>query len=95
MTRSIHLRGDAVDRLTAAAGVERLTRKQQAALLDVPYTSFWQLIVNGRRAGVQTVADILAGVDRFAKRYECPRPSFEELFEIRENEDKPAVAMAA
>jgi hypothetical protein len=95
MTRAIYLRADGIDRLTAASGVVRLNRKQQADLLGVPYMSFWHLIQGSRRAASRTVAEVLVGAARFAERYGCEKPAFEDLFEIREIEDEPAAAIAA
>jgi hypothetical protein len=95
MTRVLQLRADAVDRLTAATGVQRLNRKQQAALLNVNYQAFWRLINGQGSALSRTVADVMAGAARIAERYGCTKPTFEELFEIREIEEEPAAAIAA
>jgi len=86
---------DAVDRLTAATGVLHLNRKQQAALLGVHYGAFWRLSNGTSSALSRTVADIMAGAARIAERYGCEKPTFEELFEIREVENKPTAAIAA
>lgn len=95
MTRALYLRPDAVDRLTAAAGVPQLNKKQQAGLLGVSYHSYWRLVGGGRIAGTKAVADVLVGVEAFCARHRCKKPSFDELFEIREIEDEPTAAIAA
>lgn len=95
MTRVLQLRTDAVDRLTAATGVQRLNRKQQAALLGVNYAAFWRLSNGNTSALTRTVAEVLAGAARIAERYGCDKPTFEDLFEIREIEEEITAAIAA
>lgn len=95
MTRAIYLRPDVVDQLMTAVDVPHLNRKQQAALLGMTYNSLWRLTNAGRKADSRAVADLIAGVNAFCRRYRHKKPTFEELFEIRESEDEPEAAMAA
>ncbi|MER7280481.1 hypothetical protein ABT369_39190 [Dactylosporangium sp. NPDC000244] len=95
MTRVLRLRADAVDRLTAITGVQRLNRRQQAALLGMDYKAFWRLTNANGSAASATIAEVLTGAARLAERYGCKKPTFEDLFEIREIENEPAAAMAA
>ncbi len=95
MTRVLQLRADAVDRLTAATGVKGLNRRQQADLLGVNYKAFWRLTNANANAHSRTVAEVLAGAARLAEKYGCKKPTFEELFAIREIEDEPAASLAA
>jgi hypothetical protein len=95
MTRALYLRTGAIDKLMAAVEVPHLNRKQQAALLGMTYNALWRLANAGRKADSRAVADLLAGVDVFCRRYRCKKPNFDELFEIREIEDEPTAAVAA
>lgn len=97
MTRGIYLRTDTIDRLTAVVGVQNLNRRQQSALLNVPYQSFWNATSGGRRVGVRMITELVAGVEQFSKRYRCKAPSLDELFEIREatEEHELEAALAA
>ncbi|MGI5247577.1 hypothetical protein [Dactylosporangium sp. CA-139066] len=87
MTRGIYLRPEAIDRLTAAVGVKKLNRRQQSELLHVPYQSFWNATSGGRRVGVRTITELMAGIELFAKRYRCKPLSLDEVLEIREIDD--------
>lgn len=95
MTRGIYLRVDTIDRLTAVVGVKKLTRRQQSELLRVPYQSFWNATNGGRRVGVRIITDLVAGAEEFAKRHRCKPPTLDELFEIREVDERDQQFTAA
>lgn len=95
MTQALYLRTAAIDSLMQAVEVPDLNRKQQAALLGMRYKPFWRLTNVGVKANSLAIAALLNGVDAFCARYGRPKPEFEDLFEIREVEERLEAAIAA
>ncbi len=79
----VYLRPDAIQRLTAHVDVPGLNRKQQAAILGLPYTMLWRMTNAGQRATDLAIAEILTAAQRVSARWHTDPLGFDDLFEIR------------
>lgn len=79
----IYLREDAANRLTEPVGVPNLTRKQQAEILGVPYTTLWRLTQRHDKAGERAIFNMLIAAAKTARRWDVAQLRFDDLFEIR------------